>query len=471
MRRKNAGSLAHPLPLGAPVAHVASATLPTGDRLDQELAKLPRSVWDPVFQECADRIRSLGKVSGTFTMTDAAVIRAVEGMGCPVRAGRVSLTALDRAMREGRLVEGLLAVTERWIGMSIVTKPEERANQQRAWAALVAGWHEAIRRPLGTEPIDLDLVARLEGWSTGASPWIKGQWGKRPTTIDRSVRRAIDAARQAPGIGATAELLALPVFAQQVAGNPHALDAGRTAGRLFIAALRARFRESVAQVVGAGAEARAAILDAAGLSMDGVSSRVVTFGLAGPHPLFGAAASMQEPLTLTALNLEHMNVVTAPSGIVHVVENPAVFTHLVRALTRGDRGSPAASTPSLVCTSGQFGVTAAMVLDRLARRGATIWYSGDFDTAGIYIADRLWRRYPGQCVPWRMTPEDYHAARHHRSDTSARSNSSTASARTGAEAWTTVRTQLLDVIQHSGPAYQEGLVHELVADVQDDAQG
>jgi uncharacterized protein (TIGR02679 family) len=412
----------------------------------------------------------LGKVAGTITVTDAAVIGAVEGMGCPVRAGRISLTALDRAMRTGRLVEGLLVATERWIGMAIVTKPEEREHQQKVWASLVSGWREAIRRPLGDEPIDQDLVARLDEWLTSASGWIKGRWRKRPTTIDRSVRRAIEAARMAPGVGTTAELLALPVFAQRVVGNPHALDAGRTAGRLAIAALRARFGESVGHVVGTGAEARAAILDAAGLSMDGVSSRVVTFGLAGPHPLFAAAASVHEPLTLTALNLEHVDVVTAPSSIVYVVENPAVFTQIVRALTRGDREHSGAPIPSLVCTSGQFGVTAAMLLDRLARGGATIWYSGDFDTAGIYIADRVWRRYPGQCVLWRMTPVDYHVARHHRGDTGARPDASSAGARAGPDAWTTVRTKLLDVIDRLGPAYQEGLVHELVADIQDDAR-
>jgi len=402
-------------------------------------------------------------VAGTITLDDPEVIRVIEGMGCPVRRGRVGLSALDRAMRGGRLTQGLLAATERWIGMAIVTKPEERAQRQRAWAALYDGWREAIRQPMATGPIDPDLVARLDEWLAAAARRIKGQWRKRPATIDRSVRRAIEAARRAPGLGLTAELVALPVFAQQVAGHPHALDAGRTAGRLAMAALRARFRESLGHITGSGAEARAAILDAAGLSMDGVSSRVVTFGLTGTHPLFAAAASMREPLTLTALNLEHVEIVIAPTGVVYVVENPAVFTHMVRALVNDTPPADRQGT-SLVCTSGQFGVTAAMLLDRLVQRGAMLWYSGDFDAPGVFIFDRVWKRYPARCVPWRMTVEDYQRARRWR-DTKGEQQDSNAAGRGDGVEWPVMRPRLLEEIGRGGPAYQEGLVQFLIADI------
>ncbi|MHA6630895.1 DUF2399 domain-containing protein [Pseudonocardia sichuanensis] len=70
------------------------------------------------------------------------------------------------------------------------------------------------------------------------------------------------------------------------------------------------------------------------------------------------------------------------------------------ALSAGDAG---AAATAVVCTSGQ---PALVVLDVLAAlRGAELRYHGDFDWAGVAIANRL--RAMAGVRPWRMRGADY----------------------------------------------------------------
>ena len=427
--------------------------------LDLELAALPRHIWDSVFTACATRIRSRGSVSGTIVLTDPEVVRHVEGMGCPVRRGTMRLRELDAALRGGRFREGLLAVVERWTGAAIITKWEERNAEARAWDAQWTVWRDAITRPEPQAETAPDMEAALLGWLEASARTFKARWRKQPEATHLAVLRAIAGARRAPGLDAVASVIALPVFAEQVAGDPHAFDATRRTGRWLVAALRARFLGDVELRGLRGAEERAAVLDAAGLSTDGISSRVVVFGLAGAHPLLRAAHEAGEPVMLTQLNLERLDQVAVPSGVAHVVENPAVFTSIVRRLMAQPGGGPA---PTLVCTSGQFGVTAAGILDRIAATGAAIRYSGDFDPDGIRIADRVWRRYPSQMVPWRLDRATYQAAR-------AREWCATQvedeARRSSVRPWPEERERLLTAITMGGKVYQEALVETLIDDV------
>jgi hypothetical protein len=50
------------------------------------------------------------------------------------------------------------------------------------------------------------------------------------------------------------------------------------------------------------------------------------------------------------------------------------------------------------------------MLDALVRSGTRLFYSGDFDPAGLEIAAIVLTRYPGAAHLWRMTPADYRRA-------------------------------------------------------------
>ena len=65
-------------------------------------------------------------------------------------------------------------------------------------------------------------------------------------------------------------------------------------------------------------------------------------------------------------------------------------------------------TAPTVCTMGNPTVVVTSLLERLAGQGAVLHYRGDFDWAGVAIANRIISAYGAR--PWRMEAADYEAA-------------------------------------------------------------
>jgi uncharacterized protein (TIGR02679 family) len=83
---------------------------------------------------------------------------------------------------------------------------------------------------------------------------------------------------------------------------------------------------------------------------------------------------------------------------VWVCENPRVLEAAMDALTKA----------VVVCTAGNPTVVVTALLDRLVADGAVLHYRGDFDWAGLTIANRIVTTYHAR--PWRMGTADYEAA-------------------------------------------------------------
>jgi len=62
----------------------------------------------------------------------------------------------------------------------------------------------------------------------------------------------------------------------------------------------------------------------------------------------------------------------------------------------------------LVCTDGIPAAAQRTLLAQLAQAGARLRYHGDFDWAGLRIANHVMRT--GQARPWRFMARDYEAA-------------------------------------------------------------
>jgi uncharacterized protein (TIGR02679 family) len=65
--------------------------------------------------------------------------------------------------------------------------------------------------------------------------------------------------------------------------------------------------------------------------------------------------------------------------------------------------------PALICTSGQPASAAQLLLTHLRQAGCRLRYHGDFDYAGIGIANLLIERFGVE--PWRMSAADYISVR------------------------------------------------------------
>jgi uncharacterized protein (TIGR02679 family) len=73
----------------------------------------------------------------------------------------------------------------------------------------------------------------------------------------------------------------------------------------------------------------------------------------------------------------------------------------------------------LVCTQGQPSTAVVELLGTLASDGATVHYHGDFDWAGLRIAEGLRARLPSW-APWRFRAQDYVDAADAESDARSR---------------------------------------------------
>ncbi len=281
---------------------------------------------------------------------------------------------------------------------------------------------------------------------------------ERQLQVVRYVASALD---QLPGPGAP-ERLAL--FAQRTSGDPHALDADRAAGRLFLLALHDLDQQEVSSPTSTSPRDRAQELylyRGAGLLVDMISSSVAVFNLVGavyhdgtPDPLIQAAG--QRVLLLALRQLLEWKCVQPASEEIYVFENPQVFEEVVAKLGAGE------SLPTLVCTSGWPSAAALRLLDRFLEEspGNCLHYSGDFDLKGLQIAAYLAARYAGRCYPWRFDPGSYELAL----------QADGVEARTSElhmlNALPDIFAPLVTLMQEKRKwAYQEGIVDLLVGDV------
>ncbi len=193
----------------------------------------------------------------------------------------------------------------------------------------------------------------------------------------------------------------LPLFAQQVASDPHAFDLSTLPGRLLLSALQAT---TPGQWDVTSVESVNELLQSVGLLREDILNFVTCANIlaeteGGPHPVFSAASE-----TNTALNMPLRDVLSlvsvrpARGGTVYIVENAGVFSTLL------DTRAP------LVSTNGQMNLATMKLLDLLAASGAKLYYSGDFDPEGLAMAERLLERYGQSVTLWRFSLDDYAAA-------------------------------------------------------------
>ena len=366
--------------------------------------------------------------------------------------------------------------------------------------------HEAdFRAALASIAIELPEDSRSRHWllhGQHGQDWLFSHYKNEPAEEQERqlnmVRYVVSALDQLPS-SRSPERLAL--FAQRISGDPHTFDPDRAEGRLF--------RHALVDLVnlsdGASPLERVPPPDLfanAGLLVDTISSNVPVFNLAGAiyhngilDPLPQAAGERVLLLPLRQL-LEWESAQPATADI-YVFENPQVFEEVIAGLTRSNSGK---TLPTLVCTSGWPSTAAIMLLDLLLapqvsqqapqkgfdhpglqqapqqgdhkgrpyyaspaqvqEAAIQLYYSGDFDLAGLKIATYLVERYPGRCHLWRFDSESYVKALH---DKGVPANSADLAALSNLPE---IFAPLVAVMQEKGKwAYQEGITRLLLEDV------
>jgi uncharacterized protein (TIGR02679 family) len=243
------------------------------------------------------------------------------------------------------------------------------------------------------ESLEIEGVGAVRGWTAVIRrDGVRGGIARHR----RRLADTVDVLRALPADG-----VPLAAFADDVLGDPHALDRGHSVSRLVLGAL-AHARGEPAP---ADAEESRRLWEAAGVAPDPLSSTVLALGLAAArgHPLAGLlalSAEAVEPVVLTLAQLRRWPLAPLPSSrVVYVVENPSI---IAAGSARGWSGPP------LVCSSGRPTVAVLTLLRQLAAGRATVLQHADFDATGLAIT--AWLAQRAGTVPWRMSAADYRAA-------------------------------------------------------------
>ena len=199
------------------------------------------------------------------------------------------------------------------------------------------------------------------------------------------------------GVDATGEVASPFVSRTDLAavlfGSAHALDPGLRLTAFVTRALRLHVGEDLA-----GRE----LWEAAGVQADRVSAPALVWavpatGRSALAELLRGSADGGLPLHTSLLAL-HRHPVSVPADTqVLAVENP----RLVEAAA--ERGLACC----VVATNGNPATAVTTLLEQMRASGATVWYHGDFDAAGIAICRRM---HDSRCRPWMMAARDYRSA-------------------------------------------------------------
>lgn len=333
-------------------------------------------------------------------------------VGRPVRAGsslNVDLAVVEEILRRGPWPAGLADAVQTLTG-PVIDHGAKRAADQRNW--------DAARDVLAAS------ADRFDGLTQWWNLWCAGGGLKRAARAEADRTGGLTtpvmiAPNFVAQLAAVLDLLPaegelLSVLARQATGDAHGLDANRPLGRTAVAVVRA--------AVGARQDDPARhVWDKCGVLLSAVTSTVLCLGVAGNKPERSLAGT---PRAATGAALEEMRISRMPvvltldqvrsggiravptGGVIHVCENPSVVE--VVATLWDEAASKADETDKpvvLVCTSGQPSTAVTTMLKILAGEGAAVLYHGDFDWAGLQIAQSLRRHVDWH--PWRFTAADY----------------------------------------------------------------
>jgi uncharacterized protein (TIGR02679 family) len=299
---------------------------------------------------------------------------------------RIDVTLLDATLRDAGIAGSLREALERIDG-PIVHLASVRAAAKANWSALVTACTHPMLISYLQAPAALGLVKRLARQDTSAAEHL--------------LECADTVLRRLPASG-----LARAQLAAETLGSAHALDTGQATATLVLAAWRQIERDQSggddpeATPKHAPDEHTRDIWARAGVLVNELARPALLLNLpvqANEFPV----CTPGEPAYLSLRRLLRTPPRWAVAGLaVFVCENPNLVAIVADRL--GVRCGP------LVCTDGMPAAAQRILLTQLAQAGACLRYHGDFDWAGVQIANHVMHTWGAQ--PWRFGALEYEAA-------------------------------------------------------------
>jgi len=406
-----------------------------------------------LFNLFKEKYRSLGRLGGYvklsgFTRLELESVAGFLAISPEELAekGKVGLIAFEKALKQTAFAQySLPELIENVLGEKLITKAEEiresETNEAAFWAQLVEEcpegrwWWEHIRS------------------KAPDARWIWALYHEDAEALKAKLLTVFSAYQALPAAGAYERL---PLFSQRVTGQPHFFDQDRTEGKLFLHCLYVgQFQQDAIETMPKTSEEINDLLAKYGLLKDDLWSFVTCCGLiaetaSGAYRVFQAALEDGASLNVPMRELVKLRRISPAVGNkVWILENSSVCSTLMDEVP----GVP------IICTHGQFRTAAWILIDRLLESDVELHYSGDLDPEGLQMAARLHRRAAGRVRFWRM---DVAAYQRSRSDEDISDRLSKLEGIHLPEL-----APVIDELKKTKKAgYQEGLISELIADLQ-----
>ena len=344
-------------------------------------------------QRVRDRLEAGRPLTGTVTLPAATPEqrRALERLtGRAARSGTsltVSLTEVDRILRDSGAAPGGLAEAVTHLTGPLRDRSRERADLAAAWAAAFSALDEAVD--------GRDELARWRVWLDATG--VVRRLAPEPDQAGLLLVQVTAVLQRLPSPG-------VPIgrLAAECCGDAHALDDGRPVGTLVLSAARAL--AGLPFAAEGSADSRRVAWAAVGVYLDELSSLVLCLGLPGDTRtalgrMLAACREAGQPGVLTLRQLRcHGEPLRAAR--VWICENPVVVAAAADEL--------GAECQPLVCVGGQPSAAGWRLLELLAAGGAEFGYHGDFDWGGVRIACTV--RHRVNWRPWRYDHQAYETA-------------------------------------------------------------
>lgn len=314
-------------------------------------------------------------------------------IGLPPRSTqsvRIDIARFDAALQDAGMANSLHEALEMLDG-PIVNRAEAKAELQSRWSSVTDGQ--------GLHP-------SLQAWLQGASAvgLLKRVSKQETQTAHLLLQQAHVVLLRLPAQGLTRAQLAAEVL-----GNAHALDTGQAVATVVLAALQHSAstdeqeqppsEEATEEADGARRpnERVRDIWARSGVLVNELARPALFLNLPVRTPS-NALAAPGEPGYLSLRRL----VRTPPDWdvadqIIYVCENPNIVSIAADQL--------GAACAPLVCTDGMPAAAQRVLLKQLSDAGAKLLYHGDFDWAGIHIANNVMKLCDARS--WRFGAEDY----------------------------------------------------------------
>ncbi|MBV7504810.1 DUF2399 domain-containing protein [Bacillus sp. sid0103] len=348
-----------------------------------------------LFSLFKNKIESLGNVSGSVkikpTEEERAAIEAWMGTKIKASPVTINLTKFERRLIGSKFESfNLLEIIE-WVTKEpIAPKKNRQLEEQQKKEAYFQYLLETYPHPNATLVIE-KIRNKEKGSASFAALYNEGDLS--------SIEVILKAISHFPQDG---DFERLPIFSERITGNPHYFDKNKRiyqAIEMIISEQENReYRSSLT------AEDETNLLTQVYLDKDDLHSFVTVYGLEAYRDVdkvqqWHWANREGTVQNISLRSLRDVEVVKPVAGNkVFILENSGVYSSLLDKLE---------GVYPVVCTHGNLKLSGKLLLDKLVKGGATLYYSGDLDVKGIVIAKHLKNLYKEKIKIWRMGLEEY----------------------------------------------------------------